>query len=125
MSELHIHIHATELSDALTAIAQALQHTHRPVDPPAPPQAPTPATGPVAPPVDPAPTAPVAPVSSGPTITKDALRIAISGLIDSAPGAQDAVLGLFRQYDIQSINDLPDDRIGAFATAIRGMGARV
>ncbi len=95
-----------------------------------------PVTVPVAP--APAPTAPVqtapapaqvtaAPVTAVPTTTAsytlDDLARAAMILMDA--GRQNELLGLLGQFGVDSLPNLPQQQYGAFATALRGMGAQI
>lgn len=82
-------------------------------------------TAPVQPaPVQPAP-APVAPVSPSPSITKEQLAMAGAALIRSNPAIQGQLMQLLQQFGVQSVMQVQPDQIGAFATAMRGMGAKI
>lgn len=108
-----------------------------PVDAPAVPVAPsTPVAAPVvstAVPTAPAPVqsapAPVqpAPVTAVPTTpssyTLDDLARAAMTLMDA--GRQNELQGLLRQFGVDSLPALPPQQYGAFATALRGMGAQI
>ena len=93
-----------------------------------------------APPVTPAPApavpvqttpapAPVtaAPVTAVPTTTAsytlDDLARAAMVLMDA--GRQNELLGLLGQFGVDSLPNLPQQQYGAFATALRGMGAQI
>ena len=97
-----------------------------------------PVTVPVTP--APAPTAPVqtvptpapaqvtaAPVTAVPTTTAsytlDDLARAAMVLMDA--GRQNDLLGLLGQFGVDSLPNLPQQQYGAFATALRGMGAQI
>lgn len=73
-------------------------------------------------------TQPAAPsVSSVPTSTRtytpDDLARAAMALMDS--GRQNELIGLLAQFGVSSIPELKGDQLGAFATALRGMGAQI
>lgn len=98
-------------------------------------------------PVQPVPTAPVsqqAPVTQQPvqhtapvqtqvtqpqvattaqTYTLDDLSRAAMPLMDN--GKQDMLLNLIAQFGVASLPELPPEQYGAFATALRGMGAQI
>lgn len=67
-------------------------------------------------------TAPVAPTTA-PQYSLDQLQAAAVTLVDT--GKRDAVIALFPQFGVQTIYDLPPERYGAFATALRGLGAAI
>lgn len=85
---------------------------------PAPPQAPTPPEqSPQTPPVT--PTVP----TSQQTYTLDDLARAGMTLMDS--GRQADLQGLLKQFGVEALPALPQDQYGAFATALRGLGAQI
>lgn len=94
-----------------------------------PPQAQT--AVPVQTPVQQTPPAPVAPPVSRPApvptsnqtyVLDDLARAAIT-LMDS--GRQSDLMGLLSWFGVDSLPALPKEQYGAFATALRGMGARI
>lgn len=97
------------------------------------PTAPAAPTAPIAPPapavpVAPAaPTAPAAPAAPVPTTQvsykPDDLARAAMSLMDS--GRQPDLIALLGQFGVVSIPDLRPEQYGAFATALRGMGAQI
>lgn len=80
-------------------------------------------------PVTPAavPTAPVTPAPAVPTsthtYTPDELAKAAMPLMDA--GKQQELIGLVHQFGASSIPELRPEQYGAFATALRGMGAQI
>lgn len=74
-------------------------------------------------PSNPAPAPQAAPTAATPGYTFDDLARAGSTLMDA--GKQQDLLGLIGQFGIQSIQQLPKERYGEFATALRQMGARI
>lgn len=66
----------------------------------------------------PAPT--VAPTEA-PKYTLDDLTKAGAGLAQA--GKMDALLALLTQYGVQAVTQIPPEQYGAFATALRGLGA--
>ena len=98
--------------------------------------APAPVTAPVTAPVygsapvtAPAPTAtpPVStvPLSQGPVYTVAQIAKAGAGLISQNPGLLPQVNALLTQYGAQAVTDVKPEHFGAFATALRGMGAKI
>lgn len=84
----------------------------------APPAAPvTTYTAPTAMPVNPAP------VAAAPAYVTDDLARAASQLLDA--GKQQDLLGLLAQFGVQALTQLPKERYGEFATALRQMGAKL
>ena len=74
----------------------------------------------------PAPTAtPVntAPIAAAPTFSMEDLARAASQLMDA--GKQQDLLGLLAQFGVQALTQLPPERYGEFATALRQMGAKL
>lgn len=72
-----------------------------------------------APPVS-VPTAPTAPPC---TYTIEQIQTACAPLMDA--GKQQELIGLLSQFGVQSLPQLPKEQYGAFATALRGMGAKI
>lgn len=66
--------------------------------------------------------APVAPTAA-PTYTLE--QISKAGADLAAAGKTPQLLGLLQQFGIQAVNMLPKEQYGAFATALRGMGAQL
>lgn len=86
---------------------------------PAPPQQPLVASAaPAAPPM----AAPVLPTST-PTYTLDDLMRAGSSLADA--GKREAVVGLITQFGVPALTQIPPERYGEFAAALRGLGAQL
>lgn len=100
---------------------------------PTAPVAPTAPAAPAAPPAPAAPAAPTAPVApatpAAPVPTTqvsykpDDLARAAMSLMDS--GRQPDLIALLGQFGVVSIPDLRPEQYGAFATALRGMGAQI
>lgn len=67
--------------------------------------------------------APAAPTAESHAFTFDDLARAASSLMDA--GKQQQLLGLLQQFGIQRLDQLPKERCGEFATALRGLGARL
>lgn len=81
------------------------------------------APAPVAP-VAPAQTAPVAPVSTAaPSYTMN--QLAKAGAELAQAGKMDPLQELLRQFGVQAITYLPKEQYGAFALALRGLGAQL
>ena len=95
-----------------------------PMAPPAQAPVQQPPVQPVAPGIPPAP-APVPPAvpASAPSYTPDDLARAAMTLMDS--GRQQELIGLLQNIRVSSLPDLRPDQYGAFATALRGMGAQI
>ena len=80
---------------------------------------------PVTPPAGPAPvTPPAQPVpTTAPSYTLDDLTRAAIPLMDS--GKQPELLQLIRSFGVEALPSLQPEQYGAFATALRGMGAQI
>lgn len=89
------------------------------------PIAPTaPAAAPV-PPVASAAPAPTAPTTPAPGYSAEQLGRAGADLVARDPGKMPALLALLQQFGVQAITMLPPEQYGAFATALRGLGADI
>lgn len=72
----------------------------------------------------PAQTAPATPVqTAAPSYTMDDLTNAAVMLMDS--GRQADLLNLLAQFGVEALPILPREQYGAFATALRGLGAQI
>ena len=74
-------------------------------------------------PVAPAPTA--VPVAAAPAITLKQVAKAGADLISTAPAKMPELLALLKQYDVPAVNALKPEQVGPFATALRGLGAKI
>jgi hypothetical protein len=76
-------------------------------------------------PVQPAPTAPSTNQvpTTAPTYSLDDLARAASQLMDA--GKQQECLGLLNQFQVKGLRDIKPEQYGAFATALRQMGAKI
>lgn len=126
MLEMKLTIEAPELANALNNLAAALGA--RPF-PTAPAQQPMPAPAPVAPMPAPATTAqpntPVAgvPLAQPPKYTVDQIMAAGAQLMDA--GKVNDLMNLLHSFGVQAVMDLKPEQLGAFATALRDMGAKI
>lgn len=66
-----------------------------------------------------------APVASAPTITLEQVSKAGADLITADSSRLPALNGLLQRYGIASVQELPAEQIGTFATELRGMGAKI
>ena len=76
----------------------------------------------------PAPAAPApnsVPLAQAPTFTLPEISKAGADLIGANPGLLPKVNELLAQYGIQTLDKLKPDQFGAFATALRGLGAKI
>lgn len=99
------------------------------------PAAPISQPAPVAPPVTPyasttpaAPNAPAVPApeslpTTAPTYTLNQLSAAGTQLVDA--GRRQEVIDLIHSYGVQMLQQIPPERYGEVATALRGMGAKI
>lgn len=77
-------------------------------------------------PVQPTPNiAQAAPLAQAPTYTQADIAKAGADLFTARPDLQPQVLALLSQYGCQSVMDLKPEHFGTFATALRGMGAKI
>lgn len=70
-----------------------------------------------------APPAPAAPLGQPPAYTMEDLSRAATPLMDA--GRQQELTNLLTSFGVQSLTQLPKEQYGAFATALRQMGARI
>ena len=75
-----------------------------------------------APPVAPTQAVPAVPTSN-PSFTMDQLAVAATQLMDA--GKRDEIISLLSTFNVQALTGLPKDQYGAFATSLRGMGAKL
>ena len=151
MLEINITVGCPDLVKAATILATAMGATKFSETAVAPPVASV-AVPPSAPPVS--QTAPVNPVAASPTIghpsmttpgscpsstvsvgnvplaqapsfTLEQVSTAGAILITAQPAKMQELMGLMAQFGVQTVNALRQDQLGAFATALRGMGAQI
>lgn len=65
------------------------------------------------------------PTSSAPGYTLEQLSRAGAALIAADPGKREQLIALLHQFGVEATTQLPPEQYGAFATALRGMGAAV
>ena len=70
-----------------------------------------------------APAAAVVPVQAPPAFTFDDLARAAAPLMDAGKTAD--LSALLHSFGVQALTQLPKEQYGTFATALRGMGARI
>ncbi len=143
MFEAKITIETPSLSQALNRLADAMtRHTVQPV-PAAPPTAPatvqtTPPAAPVAPPpaapvapanpippVSTVPPAPAAPLTPAPSFTLEQIGKAGTDLLRDNPNKYPELMALLGQFGISVVDQLKPEQYGPFATALRGLGAKI
>ena len=132
--DINITIKCPDLTLAASAIAKALLGARAETPVPEAPASHTPAsaafssTAPAAVPVTPTPAAavvPTVPTAPAPQITLAQLSKAGADLLTTNPEAMPQLMGLLQQFGVQDVAQLPPERIGAFATAMRGLGAKI
>lgn len=64
-----------------------------------------------------------APVAQPCTYTVEQIQTACAPLMDA--GKQQELVNLLAQFGVQSLPQLPKEQFGAFATALRGLGAKI
>lgn len=128
----------------MPAQVAAAAPTAHPAPAPAPVVAPVaPAPAPVAPAPAPVAAAPVsgpqaalpgsvpaaapiaAPVAPAPTYTVEQIGKAGADLATHAPGKMPELLALLQKYGVRAITELKPEQLGAFATELRGLGAKL
>ena len=82
-----------------------------------------PVTGQTAAPINPTP--PVAPTAPAPSFTLEQVGKAGADLIAANPAKMPELLGLLGQFGVQAITELKSEQVGPFATALRGLGAKL
>lgn len=146
MFNIQIEIKAPELVEAIKALSASLggikantsiPNTSTPT--PAPTSATMPAVPTPAPAVPVQPSAPIQPVTSvvppahtpapaavpttPQTYTMEQLAVAATQLMDA--GKRQELVNLLGQFGVQALTALPKEQYGAFATALRQMGAKI
>lgn len=132
------HVSKSGTATAATTTAPpvpAPQPTAAPVAPVNPTPAPTPvnpAPAPVAaaPVAGPQVTAPgnapaAAPVAAAPTYTVEQIGKAGADLVSQDAAKMPGLLALLQKYGVQAITQLKPEQLGAFATELRGLGAKL
>lgn len=121
-----VEIKADTLAAAITALANALG-AKLPNTPAAPAPTAIPLAAPVYQPTAPAPApAPVQtppPTAAAPTYTADQLAIAATQLMDA--GRRNELVNLLKSFGVSALTQLPKEQYGAFATALRELGAKI
>jgi len=138
MLEAKITIEAPALSQAINDLAQAIRDSRTTVTvqpqttAPAsvvPMPQPQQATIPTAPqqqatvPQQQAAPAPAVPLAQPPQYTQDQIMAAGAQLMDA--GKVNDLINLLHSFGVQAVMDLRPDQLGAFATALREMGAKI
>lgn len=129
MLEARITIDAPELANALNNLAAAISGAAvipQPVQPAKaqsaePAQAPT--STPVAQPAATPSPAPSVPLAQPPQYTVDQIMAAGATLMDA--GKVNELINLLHSFGVQAVMDLKPEQLGAFATAMRELGAKI
>lgn len=123
MFEVHVTIACPDLVAAAQLLAKCVAPNSAEVAAPVQQSAPVAqAPAPMAPP---APVAPAVPLATAPTFTIQQIAKAGAELFTNRPELRPQVNALLTQYGIQSVTDLKPEHYGAFATALRGLGANI
>lgn len=139
MLEVRVTIEAAELAAAINNLAAAMNGA-KPIptgavatQAPAPaPAKPNPMPAPAAPVAPPAPAAPAAqmnypapsvPLAAPPQYTVDQIMAAGATLMDA--GKVNELMNLLHSFGVQAVMDLKPEQLGAFATAMRDLGAKI
>ena len=136
MLEIKVDVRFPDLPAILDAIRTFTVHAAAPAPAEAP--VPAPAEAPVAAPVapvsasGPAPVftprapaaAPVAPTAA-PTYTLAQVAKAGADLLTADASLQPKLLELLQSFGASTVRDLPQDKLGDFARALRGLGAKI
>ena len=131
--EITVKVEAEGLEKAINVLAQALSNQSigdvtatqvQPKQAVAPPVAPVKQEVPK----QEVPKQAVAPVkqevpTSNPGFSMDQLAVAATQLMDA--GKRDDIINLLSTFNVQALTGLPKDQYGAFATSLRGMGAKL
>lgn len=65
------------------------------------------------------------PLAAAPTYTFEQLAHAGADLVTREPAKGPAAQSLLKQFGVEAVSELPKDRYGEFATALRGLGANI
>lgn len=95
-----------------------------PVSAPSPDTVPVIPTAVVPPAAETAPASPV-PVASAPVYTVDQVAAAAANLRMTNPDVLPALMEKLAQAGVKTLPELPPDKLGEFATMLRGMGAKI
>ena len=136
MLEVKVTIAAPELTGAINNLAAAIggkatapaptpAAAPMPVPQPtaAPAPAPMPAPTPVAAPAPASYPAPTGPLAAPPQYTVDQIMAAGATLMDA--GKVNELMNLLHSFGVQAVMDLKPEQLGAFATAMRELGAKI
>jgi len=127
---MEITVKAEGLEKAINVLAQAISNqsvgdvtaTQEQPEQEVPKQEAPPEVAPVKQEAPPAQAAPAVPTSN-PGFSMDQLAVAATQLMDA--GKRDEIISLLSTFNVQALTGLPKDQYGAFATSLRGMGAKL
>lgn len=126
MLEITIHVEAPELAGAINNLATALakQHSTEAANGSAKNQVPASVES-TADPVTstPAPVEPAVPVAAPPQYTVEQIMEAGATLMDA--GKINDLMNLLHKFGVQAVMDLKPEQLGAFATEMRELGAKI
>lgn len=141
MFEVKVTIAAPDLAAAINSLASAaggtkfntpediIQSSAAALIPPVTPAASAVSVSPVTPPIPAPPTAaavspvPNVPVAPPPQYTVDQIMAAGAALVDA--GKANELLNLLHSFGVQAVTNLKPEQLGAFVTAMRGLGANI
>lgn len=135
MFEVKVTIEAPELASAINNLATAIGGSAKPAVAATTPiaqtaaPAPAPAAQPAAAPAPVATNAPVSypapnvPLAQPPKYTVDQIMAAGATLMDA--GKVNELMNLLHSFGVQAVMDLKPEQLGAFATAMRELGAQI
>lgn len=122
MMEITLHIEASALADAINNLASAINAQNAvSVSTPAPAVAPQPAVAQAPMPAQASPA--TVPLAAPPQYTVEQIMEAGATLMDA--GMMDQLTNLLHTFGVQAVMDLKPDQLGAFATALRELGAKI
>lgn len=127
MFEVHVTVSCPDILAAAQLLAKGISAPIPDAAAPAP-VAPVTQTAPVAQTVPAAPVntaAPAVPLASAPTYTLQQISKAGADLFTNRPDLRPQVNALLSQFGVQAVTDLRPEQYGAFATALRGLGAQI
>lgn len=122
MMDITLHIDASGLADAINNLAAAISAQNTvPVSTPGPAVAPQPAVSKAPIPTQASPA--TVPLAAPPQYTVEQIMEAGATLMDA--GMMDQLTNLLHTFGVQAVMDLKPDQLGAFATALRELGAKI
>lgn len=123
MFEVKVTIEAPELASAINNLAAAISGSAKPAVAATAPVAQTAAPAPVATNAPVSYPAPNVPLAQPPKYTVDQIMAAGATLMDA--GKVNELMNLLHSFGVQAVMDLKPEQLGAFATAMRELGAQI